>query len=175
MKPQAAEQLAAFWTRAQPAVAAFVRTLLTDADQAQEVLQRVAITLVRKFDQYDPARPFNAWAIGFAKVEVVQFRREKATDRHVFDDDLVGQFASYFEQISDDAAARNQALADCLQKVDGRSRRALELYYGRQLRTAGVADELGLSSGAVRTLLCRVRDALRICIEGRLRQRGENQ
>jgi RNA polymerase sigma-70 factor (ECF subfamily) len=83
MQPHEAEQFAALWTAAQPTISAFIRTLIRDFQQADEVLQRVAVTLVRKFDQYDPSRPFGAWAIGVAKYEVLYFRRERATDKHL--------------------------------------------------------------------------------------------
>lgn len=52
------EQLAARWTQAQPVVAAYIRTLLPDFHQAEEVLQRVAVVLVRKFEAYDASKPF---------------------------------------------------------------------------------------------------------------------
>src|SRR5687768_5493951 len=53
MQPHQAEQFAALWTAAQPTIAGFIRTLIPDYLQADEVLQRVAVTLVRKFAQYD--------------------------------------------------------------------------------------------------------------------------
>ena len=42
MDSQQAEDFAARWTAAQPAIAAFVRSLVPDLTSAEEVLQRVA-------------------------------------------------------------------------------------------------------------------------------------
>jgi hypothetical protein len=51
MQPQQAEQFAALWAASQPTVSAFIRTLVPDYQQADEVMQRVAVTLVSKYDQ----------------------------------------------------------------------------------------------------------------------------
>ena len=110
MQPQQAEQFAALWTAAHPTIAAFIRTLIPDYQQADEVLQRVAVTLVRKFDQYDQSRSFTAWAVGFAKYEVLYYRRERATDKHLFGDAIVEQIAIRYEVLAEDVDPVREAL-----------------------------------------------------------------
>jgi RNA polymerase sigma-70 factor (ECF subfamily) len=168
MEPQQAEQFAALWTAAQPTIAGFIRTLIPDYQQADEVLQRVAVTLVRKFDHYDPTRSFTAWAVGVAKYEVLYFRRERATDKHLFGDEIVEQIAIRYELLAEDIDPLREALQRCLEQLKGRSQRVIELRYRRGMKSRAIADEMTLSSGAVRMLLCRVRESLRRCIERRL-------
>ncbi len=168
MEPHQTEQFAALWTAAQATVSAFIRTLIPDLHQADEVIQRVAVALVRKFDRYDPTRPFVAWAIGVAKYEVLYFRRERATDKHVFNDDLVDQIASRYELLATEVDPIREALESCVDELGGRSRRVIELRYRDGVKSNAIASELGLSAGAVRMLLCRVRDTLRRCIERRI-------
>jgi RNA polymerase sigma-70 factor (ECF subfamily) len=163
------EQFAVLWVKSQSTIAAFIHSLMPDFHQAEEVLQRVAVTLVRKFDQYDAQRPFAAWAIGMAKYEVLYYRRERATDRHLFDDEIVDRIAISYQRFVDDADPFREALERCLDQVDGRSKQALQLRYAQGLKSAAVAREMRLSSGAVRMLLCRVRQLLRACIESRVR------
>jgi len=170
MQPLQAEQFAAMWTAAQPTISAFIRTLVRDYQQADEVLQRVAVTLVRKFDQYDRSRPFGAWAVGVAKYEVLYYRRERATDRHLFDNDIVEQIASRYQVLAEDVDPIREALKLCLEQLKGRSKRAIELRYRRGLKSSDIADEMSLSAGAVRMLLCRVRESLRRCIDRRVRR-----
>lgn len=165
MQPHQAEQFAAVWTAAQPTIAAFIRTLIQDYQQADEVLQRVAVTLVRKFDQYDTSRPFAAWAIGFAKYEVLYFRRERATDKHLFGDQIVEHIASRYELLAEEVDPVREALRHCLEQLKGRSKRVIELRYRRGMKSYAIAEEMALSAGAVRMLLCRVRETLRRCIE----------
>jgi RNA polymerase sigma-70 factor (ECF subfamily) len=165
MQPNQAEQFAALWTAAQPTIAGFIRTLVPDYLQADEVLQRVAVTLVRKFGQYDQARPFVAWAVGVAKFEVLYYRRERATDKHLFGDDIVEQIADRYELLAEDVDPIREALRHCLEQLKGRSKRVIDLRYRRGLKSQAIAEEMTLSSGAVRMLLCRVRESLRHCIE----------
>jgi RNA polymerase sigma-70 factor (ECF subfamily) len=165
VQPDRAEEFAALWTAAQPTIAGFIRTLVPDYFQADEVLQRVAVTLVRKYDQYDPQRPFAAWAIGVAKFEVLYFRRERATDKHLFGDDIVEQIAGRYEILAEDVDPVREGLRHCLEQLRGRSKRVIDLRYRRGLKSRAIAEEMALSSGAVRMLLCRVRETLRRCIE----------
>ncbi len=168
MQPHQAEQFAALWAASQSTVAGFIRTLVPDYQQADEVMQRVAVTLVRKYDQYDQTRSFAAWAVGVAKFEVLYYRRERATDRHQFGDDIVEQIASRYEILAEEADPLRDALKLCLDKLAGRSREVVELRYKRGLSYGAIAAEMELSSGAVRMLLCRARDTLRRCIERRM-------
>jgi RNA polymerase sigma-70 factor, ECF subfamily len=168
MQPHQAEELAALWVACQSTVSAFIRTLVPDYQQADEVLQRVAVTLVRKYDQYDARRSFAAWAIGVAKYEVLYYRRERATERHLFGDDIVEQIASRYEALAEESDPLRDALRTCLDKLEGRSRQVVDLRYKRGLPSTAIASEMELSSGAVRMLLSRVRDSLRRCIEGQL-------
>ena len=167
MQPQQAEQFAALWTAAQPTISAFIRTLIPHYQQADEVLQRVAVTLVRKFEQYDPTRPFGAWAIGVATYEVLYFRRERATDKHLFGNDIVEQIACRYELFAEELDPIREALQHCLGELKGRSKRVIELRYRTGMRSNVIAGEMSLSPGAVRMLLCRVREKLRHCIERR--------
>ncbi len=170
MTPEQVEQLAAHWTAAQRTVAAFVRTLVTDFHEAEEVLQRVAVTLVRKYDQYDPGRPFVPWALGFAKIEALMHLREKRTGRLVFDDALVERIAESYTRAEPEPSAVARFLDECVEELDGRARRAIELRYAGNLKTAQIAAEMQISDGAARMLLSRARTLLRKCIEARAAQ-----
>lgn len=150
-------------------LASFVRTLVPDIHQAEEVLQRAATAMVRKFDQYDSERPFAAWAVGVAKYEVLYFRRERATDKHVFDDEIVERIALSYQRFVEDADPFREALERCLDKLKGRSRKAIDLRYQNGLGAQAIAAKLSLSAGAVRMLLCRARQTLRGCVDASLR------
>jgi len=166
------EVFAKLWVGTQSTISGFVRSLVPDFQQAEEVLQRVAVTLVRKFDQYDQNRPFVAWAIGVAKYEVLYYRRERATDRHVFDDEVVERIAQGYQRFVSEADPFREALERCLERLDGRSRQVVELRYATGLASPDVARRLSLSPSAVRMLLSRVRHSLRDCIERQIRQVG---
>ena len=162
------EQFTALWTAAQPTITAFIRTLVPDFQQSEEVLQRVAIALFRKFTKYDADRSFPAWAIGVAKYEVLYYRRQYAADRHVFSDDLVEELSLSYEQFVEDADPFREALEVCLEELRGRPKRAITMKYEDGLESSAMASRLRLSPGAVRILLWRARAALRECVERKL-------
>jgi RNA polymerase sigma-70 factor (ECF subfamily) len=164
------EELAARWTQSQRRVEAFILSLVVDFHQTADILQNVAMVVVRKREEYDPARPFLPWALQIAQLEVLKHRRTHARDRHVFSDELIEQLAAASGEVGGDLIERRRALSECVQRVTGRGRQALVLRYVEGLRSSDVAKRLGLAAGATRMLLLRVREALRSCIEHSLAQ-----
>ena len=67
MGPDDQDRFTRCWTQAQPAIAGYIAALVPDPHAADDVVQEVAVILLRKFAEYDPARPFIAWAMGVAK------------------------------------------------------------------------------------------------------------
>lgn len=70
---------------------------------------------------------------------------------------------------SDDGAGWLAALDRCLEELPERSRSALDRTYRDGLGRAELASELGIGEHGVRTLLQRLRAALRECIQRRRR------
>ena len=143
MTPQEAEELAALWTVSQTAVAAFIRTLVPRRDESEELLQRTAVTLVRNFQEYDRHRPFVAWAIGVAKIEVLAYWREKASDRHVFDAALVEQLAEGYRRLAEDRSPVRDLLVQCIEELEGRAREAIRLRYAKQMKSCKLPKRWG--------------------------------
>ena len=162
------EQLAVFWTKAQPFVAAYISSLVHDFHRAEDVLQQVAVVLVRKFDQYDPKQPFLAWALGIARREVLKQQRQRARDRHVFSEEFAERLSVTYEKMAGSFDGYRQTLSECMKELDSRARHALDLRYGDDLRPAVLAERMEVTPGAARVLLHRARTTLRECIERHL-------
>lgn len=169
---QRMQELAVNWTKVQPAVAAFITSLVGDFHQSEDLLQKTAAAIVVKYDSYDPSRSFVAWAIGVARHEVLMHRRGLARDRHVFDDDIVARVADAFTELESEYDPLKQALSHCLDKVTGRPRHILDLSYAAELSPAQIGQQLQMKPNAVYVALHRVREALRDCIQ---RQIGGRQ
>jgi RNA polymerase sigma-70 factor (ECF subfamily) len=67
-----------------------------------------------------------------------------------------------------DAGPYLEALRACVGGLDPRSRRALDLQYHDRLSLETAAKELDLTREGVKTLLRRIRERLKACVEGRL-------
>lgn len=163
------ERFAVEWTKAQPAVAGYIALLVPDFHQTEEILQQVALTMVRKFDQYDPQRPFMAWAIGIARLEVLKHRRGHATEMHLFNDDLVQELAVVYEEMTGELDLRHRALIECIRGLDDHAQQVVRLRYVEDLKPRRIAERLELPAGNVRVLLHRIRGGLQKCIEQRMK------
>jgi RNA polymerase sigma-70 factor (ECF subfamily) len=69
----------------------------------------------------------------------------------------------------DGGAAYRAALRECEETLDDGDRETIRRRYRDGLSRGQMAAALGLSEDGVKSLLRRVRDKLRLCIEGKLR------
>lgn len=171
---QRLEQIAGLWTRSQPAVAAYLASLVYDHHDAEDLLQRTAMAAIRKFADFDENRSFTSWVVGIAHIEVLQYRREKSRDtRLFFSDDALQALAQAHQDIEADADVdvRN-ALGRCMQRLRGRSKRVVELFYRDGKKLDAIAEHLSVARGTVGSILHRSRKALRECVSHELSQRG---
>jgi RNA polymerase sigma-70 factor, ECF subfamily len=168
--PRESEELAALWTGAQPVVSAFIRAIVPNHDESEELLQETAVVVVRRFHEYDRQRSFVGWAIGVAKMKVLTHQREKALDRVVFDGALVEQIAEDYRQLAKERLPIHDLLPRCIAELEARAREAIRLRYTEQMKTPRIAAALGLSHIAARIVLTRARTAIRLCVEKHLKQ-----
>ena len=162
------ERFTRCWTLAQPAVASYIAAFVSDLHQMEDVLQSVAVVCLRKFGEYDERRPFVAWALGMAKIELLRLRRAQARSPWVQDETLLHALAETCEELEPELETREWALADCLRELDGRASDLIRLRYQEALKPSAIAERLGMGAVAVRVALSRVRSALRQCIERKI-------
>jgi RNA polymerase sigma-70 factor (ECF subfamily) len=155
------------WTLAVPVVSAFITSLVRDFQDRDDVLQDVAVAVVESFDQYDPARPFVAWALGVARNQVRLHFRRKGRDRVAFDTASVDALAAAFSHVAPEDTRKLDRLRDCVQALDEQSRELCRLRYERDLKPAAIGERLGIGANAVAKSLQRIRDRLRACVESK--------
>jgi RNA polymerase sigma-70 factor (ECF subfamily) len=158
------------WTRAQPAVSAFVHALVHDRSERDDVLQDVAVAVLESHHRYDPARPFLAWALTIARNEVVDSLRRRRRRPALLGPEAADALAGAIADLAEGEQARLARLADCMSELDRRAREACELRYRAGLSNAQVAEALGMQANTASKLLQRVRERLRECIESRHRR-----
>ncbi|HMP07982.1 MAG TPA: sigma-70 family RNA polymerase sigma factor, partial [Lacipirellulaceae bacterium] len=137
--------------------------MIPDAERARDVLQDTNVVLWRKAADYQLGTSFGAWACKVAYFEVLADRRRRRCDRHVFDEDLLEQLAGRAHVRLADIDERSQALDECLQKLPPHQRERLLERYRPGGSVQQIADNCGLTAGAVATALYRVRNALLDC------------
>ena len=161
----------ALWTQTQSSVLAYIAATVTNFADAEDVLQKVAGVAVSKFEQFDAdgdSRAFTGWMIRIAKFEVLNYLRTKTTDRSRHLAESVEAVADAFESLAPELDDRRHALAECLQRIQGRAREVLVKRYGDGLKTGRIAELLNLTPGNVSVILNRAYKSLRSCIDSRL-------
>jgi RNA polymerase sigma-70 factor (ECF subfamily) len=157
------------WTRAQPAVARFVRSFVRNPADADDVLQEVALTIVDRFEKYDASRPFLGWALGVARNLVkAHFRKQLRRPPTIEDETAVDRVAAAFEVLQPELEDRKQALAECIEWVPAADRQILAMHYEDDLKPAGIAEKVGKSANHIAVLLHRLRAGLRKCVEQKM-------
>jgi RNA polymerase sigma-70 factor (ECF subfamily) len=152
-------------------IKSFLRVLVRDQSDYEDVCQSVALTLWRKIDSYDDSRPFGPWARGVAMREVLQMRRDAARCPTPFPAEVVTGLLEAFERhiaVTPDYGARMEALKKCLEALPTKSRKVVQLRYGDSISIADVARRVGSTTAAAQRALSRIRARLADCIGRRL-------
>ena len=148
---------------------ALILALVPNGPDADDILQETCSVLWQKFDEFDPATNFAAWALRIARYQVMAYystrRRQKARLSDETLDAVVERMAARPER--DDARAA--ALDGCLQRLPDPERALLEMRY----RGDVPADELARRSGktvfAVYKALDRIHDRLLECVRNKMK------
>ena len=158
-------QLAVLWTAAYPVVSAYIRAVVRDFHDGEDVLQDVARTTTERFEEYDPSRPFVPWTLGIAKFKLLQYRDKQSGRRLIADSEVLERLSQACDDSQTQMSEIRQALVNCIRALTPRAKRLLELRYVRDLKPQKIADQVGATSNAVSVALHRVREALRQCVE----------
>jgi RNA polymerase sigma-70 factor (ECF subfamily) len=111
------ELLVRLLSRHQEELFRYIFALLLHEEDARDVLQETSVALYRKFDEYDPDKPFLAWAYRFAYLEVLKQRECNQRGCRHLNRDLIERLAREREQHEPVLQARLQALEHCLQEL----------------------------------------------------------
>lgn len=166
--PDRHESFLRLFTASERAIRAHVRRLVPTPADCDDVMQEVAVVLWRKFDDFDPARSFQGWAFGVAKLEVRSWRRRKARDHYMLTDELIDLLAAESELQESALAIQRQLLAVCLERLDGRQRQLLLAAYHPGTKIQDVAAHSGRSIGGFYQWLHRMKRTLLTCVQEQL-------
>lgn len=151
----------------------FLRSMLHTWDDVDDVLQETSLVAWRKFDQFDPGTNFMAWIGTIARFEAMRHARKKARDRLVFPEDLMDLIADEAMEENEQREREHRALRRCLDKLDEKQARWLELAYQPGVKFHEAAKEAGKSVEAFYKTLQRLRASLQQCMLSELQSEEE--
>ncbi|HEX6812334.1 MAG TPA: sigma-70 family RNA polymerase sigma factor [Planctomycetota bacterium] len=159
------DPVAAFVRRHQVAAWRFLRVLGCRGLEAEAIAQDAFVLALRKgVDAHEDAA---AAAFLRQTCKHLWLRTQRDDRRRAERHAAAAELGWQRDLASDDGAGWLEALASCLDELPERSRRALDATYRDGLGRAELGAELGIGDHGVRTLLQRLRAALRTCIERR--------
>ena len=149
-----------------PAISAYVMSLVPSNSDAQDILQETKIALWRSFEQFEAGTDFAAWARRTALNRVLDYRRRKGREgqRIWFSDRCYELLAKEFEADADRRAEYANHLRSCVAKLQPQHQQILTLRYFRDATVEDVAARVNRTVEATYRVLSRIRLALRKCI-----------
>ena len=162
---QSTDQIVQLLTNVQQQLTRYVRTLVPNRTDAEEVLQETNLYVWRHADEFQLGTNFAAWACKIAYYQVLTFRKRQSRSRLYFSDALVEQLASSAVQNLAGGSEEAEALDLCMAKLSADDRELMDLRYEPGATVEGIARQVGRSTKAVYNALGRIRNWLLECIE----------
>jgi RNA polymerase sigma-70 factor (ECF subfamily) len=171
LRDQKHQDFLRLFMNSEPALRAFVRSLVPTLADSNDVMQEVAIVLWQKFAEYETHEDFRRWAFRVAKWKVLSWQRDRMRDRHVFGVDTTEMLALEVEERSDRLEAQREALRACLGKLPVAQRDLVDQAYGPEARIDNLAVKIGVTAMSLYKKLHRIRLLLVNCTRRTLLQR----
>jgi RNA polymerase sigma-70 factor (ECF subfamily) len=166
------ELLVRLLTRHQEDLFRYIFALLPHEEDARDVLQETCVALYRKFEEYDPNKPFLAWAYGFAFLEILKQRQRTERARRHLGELLLERLARERTQQEPVLQARLLALDQCVKQLSPADRELLRKRYQEKTRTDELIRQFGPSRRTLFRKLDRIRRWLFDCISRRVAAAG---
>ena len=150
---------------------AYMRALLRNGEQADEVLQRTNLVLWEKAEQFQPGSNFKAWACRVAHFEVLAYRKQQSRDRLVFSEAAIAAIGADAQGHIGVINDLREFLEACLAQLPVKQRRLVAARYHQDATVQGIAQQQGTTADAISASLYRIRQTLLKCIQRKLKLR----
>ncbi len=161
--PESTAHFVQLLTGMQSRLYAYLCTLLARPEDARDALQETNLVLWKKVSEYDPKRPFEAWAFRFAHFQALAWRKRQSRDRLVFDDTTFEALSAEFPSAGS-AESELRRLEECLGKLPEKQRALVERRYSGGESVNLIAEVESKAPNAIAALLYRARKMLADCM-----------
>jgi RNA polymerase sigma-70 factor (ECF subfamily) len=162
------EVLVRLLTRHQEELFRYIYGLLPNEEDAKDVLQETSVALYRKSAEYEPGKPFLAWAYRFAYLEVLKQRERNQRGTRHLRADLVERLAREREGYDPVLQTRLHALDHCLEELPAADRDLIGRCYQGKTRIEELVHQIGTSRRTLFRKLERIRRLLFDCVSRRV-------
>ena len=146
----------------------FIRSLVTNRADAEDLLQETASVLWQKFSEFEPGSNFLAWALAVARLQVMYFYQKSKRDVLWLSQEGIDVVSAETLAQSTRLASLEDALAKCLAKLGPDDRQLLMARYQDESSPKALAERRGCPVKTIYSALSRIRQSLTDCIQRRL-------
>lgn len=143
----------------------YIRTLIPQRQDAEDLFQRVSITLWQKFAEYDRSREFFPWAAKVAFFTVCNYRRKRYRQRLVFSEELIDIMSQERPQHLEQQEGRLEALLSCVESLAPADQHLLMQMYGERSSIKELAATTGKAVQTLYNRLASLRRDLVGCVQ----------
>lgn len=164
-----AERFFSHFMSCQKQLYGYILMLVPDSHSADDIIQETATILWEKFDEFEEGTNFVGWAITVARFRILQYRRQKRKTMKQFNDEIwakVEAIASTSQR--ERKQSRTSAVEHCVEKLNVKDKKLIEMRYTRDISTKKVAELTGRSRTGLYRSLARIHSLLHDCIRNTL-------
>ena len=160
---------------AQPRLRAYVRSMVFNPGDVDDLLQDVATIGWERFADYDRERPFDSWLLGVARNRVLQYFESQKKRPNALSNETLQQLEGIAFQASEQAHELQDALESCLSKLARPDYDLVSQRYKEGATNRSVAKLQRVSESTISRALNRVYAQLLLCIkqQGRAGVKGD--
>jgi RNA polymerase sigma-70 factor (ECF subfamily) len=162
----ARDEFTRLFTVNQRAIYLYIRSLVANSSDVDELWQETNLVLWQRFADYRPGSNFLAWARQIAYNKVLNYRT-RVRPPLTFSDDFLQRIASS-NRVTQQQTPWLDALRHCAERLPPDDYRLIELRYGEDVSCQSMAETLQRPVRAVYKALGRVRSVLLECIRREL-------
>jgi RNA polymerase sigma-70 factor, ECF subfamily len=142
----------------------YVRSLVLDLDEVEEVVQNTNLVLWEKHAQFDSGRDFRPWAFQIARHKISEHRAQHKRSCVRFSDALIDELALQSPQCAKVDSDLTDDLRRCIAQLPARDRELLNQRYSLASSCERIAEAVGRPIRWVYNALNRIRQELMDCV-----------
>ncbi len=156
-------------------LAAYSWSLVRDEHLVDDIMQELALVMVRRGGEIVDEHHFPKWARSVCRLTALDMLKRRRRRPHPLGDGVLDLIdAQWAQGVDRNSADLTEALRICLQKLSPYARQLIELRYAEGLKSADIASRLGRTVIGVYEALSRAHRRLGECIRGRLAKESPN-
>ena len=170
--PLSQEQIVQQFMNCQTRLRAMAYSMCMDYHIVDDIMQEVAVTLIKKRASFDETKPFAPWAAGITRFKVLEYFRKNKKSPVPMDDELLiriqDNMLTAMQEI--DMEERANAVTHCISKLPDENAELLKMKYIKSYPVKKIADEINRSVVGTQSLLQRVRGKVLECVQKTLKE-----